>query len=106
MALGPDGPLGYATDVTIDETNRAGTDSPERIVVRGRSDSVRLTLDMQVAQTTVTPPRAGSFGAALDFLQLRAQYHVSGTVGDRSFDFRAPGSAETFRGSAETFRGR
>ena len=43
MALGPDGPLGYATDVTIDETNRAGTDSPERIVVRGRSDSVQLT---------------------------------------------------------------
>jgi hypothetical protein len=98
MALGPDGPLGYATDVTIDETNRAGTDSPERIVVRGRSESVQLTLDMEIAQTTVTRPRAGSFGAALDFLQLRAQYHVSGRVGDTPFDFRAPGSAETFRG--------
>jgi len=98
MALGPDGPLGYATDVTIDETNRAGTDSPERIVVRGRSDSVQLTLDMEIAQTTVTRPRAGSLGASLDFLQLRAQYHVSGRVGDTPFDFRAPGSAETFRG--------
>ena len=98
MALGPDGPLGYATDVTIDETNRAGTDSPERIVVRGHSESVQLTLDMEIAQTTVTRPRAGSSGAALDFLQLRAQYHVSGRVGDKVFEFSAPGSAETFRG--------
>lgn len=98
MALGPDGPLGFATDVTIDETNRAGTDSPERIVVRGRSDSVQLTLSANVAQTTVTRPRPGSFGSALDFLQLRARYHVSGSVGRTSFDFSAPGSAETFRG--------
>jgi hypothetical protein len=53
---------------------------------------------MEIAQTTVTRPRAGSSGAALDFLQLRAQYHVSGRVGDKVFEFSAPGSAETFRG--------
>jgi hypothetical protein len=98
MALGPDGPLGYATNVTIDETNRAGTDSPERIVVRGRSDALEMTLSLDVEQTTVTKPRAGSFGAALDFLQMRATYHASGRVGSTSIDFSAPGSAETFRG--------
>lgn len=98
VALGPDGPLAYATDVTIAETNRPGTDSPERIIVRSQSDSLKLVLDLDVAQTTVTRSRSAVFGANQDFLQLRARSHVVGRVGDKSLDFTAPGSAETFRG--------
>lgn len=98
VALGPDGPLGYTSDVTIEEINQAGTDRPARIVVRGESESLGLTMDLAVAQTTVTRPRQALFGGAMDFLQLRALYRVAGRVGSRSVDFSAPGSAETFRG--------
>ena len=98
VALGADGPVGYATDVTIDETNRTGSNRPERIVVRGRSASLDLTLDLAVEQATATSMREGSFGAGLDFLQLRTRYRVSGRAGDVTVDFSAPGSAETFRG--------
>jgi len=34
----------------------------------------------------------------MDFLQLRAEFHVTGRLGERTIDFTAPGSAETFRG--------
>ena len=98
MALGPEGPMGYTTDVTIAETNRAGTDAPERIRVRGRSDSLDLTLDLDVAQTAVTRSRPGAFGAKLNVLQLRARYHVVGRVAGTAIDLTAAGSAETFRG--------
>jgi hypothetical protein len=39
------------------------------------------------------------------FLQLRARYHVTGTVGDRQLDFTALGSAETFRGEGGAVAG-
>jgi hypothetical protein len=39
----------------------------------------------------------GFFGEGMDFLQLRARYRVTGQVGERTLDFEAPGSAETFR---------
>lgn len=97
VALGADGPVGYATDVSIDEVNEPGTDRPRRITVRGRSDSLALTLDIAIESMTATPMRQGAFGAGLDFLQLRARYHVAGRAGDRQIDFRGPGSAETFR---------
>lgn len=80
VALGPDGPLGFATDVTIEEQER-------RIVVRGTSDSLDLTLELTVVGEERTQ----------EFLQLRADYHVTGRIGDRRVDFSAPGSAETFR---------
>jgi hypothetical protein len=99
LALGPEGAVSYATDVTIKETDRAPASAePRRIVVTGRSDSLRLTLDIAVDQITTTRTRHGAFGAGMDFLQLRGTYHVSGRVGDRSIEFTAPGSAETFRG--------
>jgi hypothetical protein len=98
MAVGPDGPIGYTTDVTIAETNRAGTDVPGRILVRGRSGSLDLTLELEVAPTAVARSRPGPLGAKLDFLQLHARYHVVGRVVDRSIDLTALGSAETFRG--------
>ena len=98
MALGPEGVVGYATDVTIQETDGASTAAaPRRIVVSGRSDSLAVTLDIAVDQVTATRMRQGSFGAGRDFLQLRATYHVSGRAGDRRVEFTAPGSAETFR---------
>jgi hypothetical protein len=97
MALGPSGPLGYATDVTIVETNAAGSDVPREIAVRARSRSLDVSLDLDVMQTAVTRSRPGALGANLDFLQLRAQYHATGRIGDQPFDFVASGSAETFR---------
>src|SRR3982751_1875260 len=66
-ALGPDGPVGYAADVTIEETNDPVTNRPQRIVVRGRGDSLALTLDMAIEQETSTALREGLFGAGLDF---------------------------------------
>lgn len=97
-ALGPDGPVGYTTDVTIDETNDAATLRPRRILIRGRSESLSLTMDLAIEQETTTRMQNGLFGSGLDFLQLRATYKVSGQAGDRAVDFSAPGSAETFRG--------
>ncbi len=80
VALGREGPLGFATDVTIEEQE-------ERIVVHGTSDSLDLTLELNVVGEERTQ----------EFLQLRADYHVTGRIGDRRIDFSAPGSAETFR---------
>ena len=97
-ALGPDGPVGYATDVTIDETGDPGTAHPRRIVVRGRSDTLAVTMDLAIDQQTTTRMRQGLFGGGLNFLQLRAIYSVSGKAGGRDVRFTAPGSAETFRG--------
>jgi hypothetical protein len=104
VALGPDGPVGFATDVTIEETDRATSDRPERIVVRGRSDSLQLTLDLTIDSMTATRMRQGFFGGGMQFLQMRARYRVSGRAGDREIDFAAPGSAETFRGEKTAAR--
>jgi hypothetical protein len=106
LAIGEDGVQGYATDVTIDETNDPATGRPRRIVVRGRSDALSLTFDLAVAQTTVTPmrPSTGSGrpelvgGRGLDFVQMRGQCDVSGRTSAGAVHFTAPASAETFRG--------
>jgi hypothetical protein len=97
VALDADGPIGYATDVTIKEVDDARTGRPERILIDGRSDSLQATLDLTVSQTTVTQPSQGFLDANMDFLQLRARYHVAGRVAGEPFEFTAPGSAETFR---------
>ena len=99
IALGPDGPVGYATDVTIDETNDPATERPQRIVIRGQGEWLTVTLDLRIDQTTATRMRTGGFGSGLDFLQLRGQYRVTGRAAGRDIDFTAPGSAETFRGT-------
>jgi hypothetical protein len=98
MAIGPNGPIGFATDLTIEEVNEGDLAKPQRIVVAGRSDSLSLTLDLSIEQTTVTRMRAGAFGSGMDFLQLRGNYRVAGRAGDTQVDFTSPGSAETFRG--------
>jgi hypothetical protein len=96
MALGPDGPVGFSTRVTIDETDDPATGRPRRIVVRGRGASLDLTLDIAVEDAIVT--RGGALAAGPDFLQLRTRYHVTGRAGDQSIDFTAAGASETFRG--------
>ncbi len=97
--LGPDGPLAFSTDATIEETNVEGGDRPSRILVRASGDAFDATLTLAIGQTTITHGSEGHglFGG-LDFLQMRAVYTVHARVGGRTIDFTAPGSAETFRG--------
>ncbi|HJO37993.1 MAG: hypothetical protein QGG24_03230 [Vicinamibacterales bacterium] len=96
-ALGPDGPIGYATRVTIEEEDDPDTGQPRRIVVRGQSREIRLEMELDVEAAEVTQMDRGSFGPDMDFWQLRASYRVTGSVGGREVDFTAPGAAETFR---------
>ena len=93
-ALGPDGPLAYATNVTIAETNDE-RGRPRTISVTTRSAALDLRLQFDVGSAITTP---GPLGTELDFLQMRGAYTVTGRAGNRTLDFTAPGSAETFRG--------
>ena len=95
-ALGPDGPLGYATNVSISETNDAAG-QPRTITVTGRSRVLDVRLQFDVATMVTTPMSQGALSNGLNFLQMRGQYTVSGMAGERAIDFVAPGSAETFR---------
>jgi hypothetical protein len=92
--LGPDGPLGYATNVTIAESNDAAG-RPEAITISARSDVLDVRARFEVASVVTT---RGTLGSGLDFLQMRGTYTVTGTAGDRPVNFTASGSAETFRG--------
>jgi hypothetical protein len=96
--LGPDGPLGYASDVRIDETDDPAAGRPTHIALVGRGPSLELALDLQVDDAVVTPMTAGAFGGGMDFLQMHTRYRVSGHAGRRTIDINAPGSSETFRG--------
>jgi len=102
VALGPDGPAGFATSISIEETeDSAGAVSG--IVVRGRSPSLDVKLELEIEETRRTRTGAAAFGGAeTDFIQMRARYHVAGRVGSRDVEFSAAGSAETFRGPAGT----
>jgi hypothetical protein len=97
-AIGPGGPIGYATNVTIDEANDPVTSRPQRITVRGRSASIDLTLAFSVEALINNRMQRGPLASRMDFLQLRGRYAVNGTAGDRHLAFQSPGSAETFRG--------
>ena len=94
--IGADGPLGYATDVTITEANDE-RGQPRTIAVRGRGTALDIQVTFDV-ESAVTSRVGGPLADSLDFLQLRGEYAVSGRVGDRTLEFTAPGSAETFRG--------
>ena len=96
-ALGPDGPLGYSTDVRITETND-DKGQPRSIAVRARSSSLTLDLRFDVA-SMVTSRMQGALANGVNFLQMRGQYTVSGEAGTRKITFTAPGAAETFRGN-------
>lgn len=95
VALGPDGPIGYATRVRIEEIDEPGSTRPRRIVVTGRARDFQLTMDIAVENVIVN--RGGALAAGPDFLQMRATYTVKGRVGGQDVSFTAPGAAETFR---------
>ena len=97
-ALGPDGPIAYATNVTITETNDANG-RPQTVTVRARGSALDVTLRFAVASAVTTRTAQGPLGSGLDFLQLRGEYRVSGRAGTQMIDFTAPGVAETFRGT-------
>jgi hypothetical protein len=106
-AVGPDGPIGYATDVRISEEDDA-EGRPAVIVVQGFGPAFDVTLrfDVETDVTTRLAPATASplrpdVDGGMNFLQMRGTYRVTGRAGARTFDFRAPGAAETFRaGSA------
>lgn len=96
-ALGPDGPIGYSTNVQIAETNDdAG--QPRTIELRARGAALTLDLRFDVGSIETTRMVQGPLGNGVNFLQMRGQYTVTGQVGARDIDFTAPGAAETFRG--------
>jgi hypothetical protein len=96
--LGPDGPLGFSTNVTIEESGTSAN-QPDRVVVKGRGRAIDMTLTLAVERLTRTAMSMTQpgVGPALDFLQLGGEYTVSGKVGERTIDFKARGAGETFR---------
>jgi hypothetical protein len=97
VALGPDGPLGFATDVAIEEIDHLSSGRPQRVVVEADGDSLQLRLDLSILDTTGT--RSGEWlGSTGEFLQMQADYRVTGFLAGRAIDFTATGAAETFRG--------
>jgi len=96
--LGPDGPLGYSTDVRITEDNDE-RGQPKTINVRARGSALDIDLRFDVASAVTTHMAQGPLANGVDFLQMRGQYTVSGRAGSREIKFSAPGAAETFRGN-------
>jgi hypothetical protein len=96
--LGPSGPLGFSTDVTIAESADAGgAPSAMTIQARGPRIDVRMTLTVEESVTTVMPLTRLPGGAAMNFLQLGGTFRVDGRAADRALAFTARGAAETFR---------
>jgi hypothetical protein len=95
--LGRDGPLGFATNVRIEETN-APDGRPTAITVRALGSGVDVTLRFDVASAVTTRMAQGPLANDVNFLQLQGRYTVSGRAAGRTLDFTAPGAAETFRG--------
>jgi hypothetical protein len=103
--VGPAGPIAFAKGAQIEETSSA-EGRPESIQVLAREAGLDVRMDVRVQDVILTPmgrPGVPAEGPT-QFLQLRASYHVTGTVGDRQLDFTALGSAETFRGAAPAKR--
>jgi hypothetical protein len=95
--LGPDGPLGYSTNVRIVEENDE-RGRPRRITVRARGSALDLDLRFDVSSAITTRMEQGPLANGIDFLQMRGDYTVSGRAGAREITFTAAGAAETFRG--------
>jgi hypothetical protein len=94
--MGADGPIAFATDVTISEDDVDGR--PRTVTVRSRDRRLDLTLRLDVSesvQTAMALTRDAS--GAMTFMQLGGEYHVSGRAAGRDIAFTARGSAETFR---------
>jgi hypothetical protein len=91
--LGPDGPLGFSTNITIDDA------STNRVHVRANGEGLDLQLELAADETVRTPMALTALagGQPLNFFQLGGTFHVKGTVSGRQIDFTARGSAETFK---------
>jgi hypothetical protein len=96
--LGPDGPLGFATNVQIAETN-AADGRPTAITVRALGSALDITLRFDVTSAVTTRMAQGPLANDVNFLQLQGRYTVSGRAAGRTLDFTTPGAAETFRGA-------
>jgi hypothetical protein len=95
--LGPDGPLGYSTNVRIlEEDDDRG--QPRTITIRASGNALDLDIQFDVASAVVSHQAQGPLANGIDFLQMRGQYTVSGRAGAREISFTAAGAAETFRG--------
>jgi hypothetical protein len=97
--IGPEGPLGIASEARIVEDDAPGLGRPERIRIEARGAGLSIDLDLHVedAIRTRTARTASAKGAAPTFLQMRGRYRVKGEISGKAIDFEAPGSAETFR---------
>jgi hypothetical protein len=93
--LGPDGPIGLSTDVSIVERDASGRPQEVEISARGPGNNIRLVLS--VDRAVRTDFAWASTADARNFLQLAGVYRVTGQAGGRPIDFTARGSAETFR---------
>lgn len=90
--LGPDGPLGFSSRVTIDDATEGRIDVR---ATRGVDVQLTLTVDETVRTTMAMTNLPGR--QPLNFLQLGGVYRVTGKVAGRDIDFTARGSAETFK---------
>ena len=96
--LGPGGPLGFSTNVSIAESGTT-TGQPDQVVIKARGRAIDVSLTFAVDRLTrsaMSMTRPGA-GPALDFLQLGGEYTVNGSIGERALNFKARGAAETFR---------
>ena len=104
--IGPAGPIAFAKGAQIEETSSPDGGRPASIQILAREAGLDVRMDIRVQDMIRTPrgrPGVPANGPT-QFLQLRALYHVTGTVGDRQLDFTALGSAETFRSAAAAER--
>jgi hypothetical protein len=95
--LGPEGPIAFSTDVTIQETDGRGTPRTIAVRARGRQLSLELSLDVSESVRTQMAMTRAPGTTAMGFLQLGGVYRVTGHAAGRDIAFTARGSAETFR---------
>jgi len=96
--LGPDGPIAFSTNVSIDESGDG--DQPREITVHatGRSIDVTATFTaVERVRSRLSMLGIGDGPTPMDFLQLGGEYRVAGRAGGRTLAFTARGAAETFR---------
>ena len=87
--LGPDGPLGYATNVTITETDDE-RGNPRTIVIRGSSADLDIEVRFDVESVTTRSRGLVMLRSDLDFLQMRGTYTVTGRAATGCCRFRPP----------------
>jgi hypothetical protein len=90
--LGRDGPLGFSTDATIDDS-RAGH---VEVTAGGRTLDLRLSFTVESSVRSAMTMTQLPDSQPMNFVQLGGVYHVTGRIGERAVDFSERGAAETF----------